>query len=199
MYCPHCGAGTHERTLLDPNLHGFVCDNGHRLYTPIIAQVGVLPMADTIKPPPISGDIDILRFWLTNVPARQRVPDDLALLCRLFVEMVEGNPYDAADNMPFTHCLKCGEAAEHTAAGDPYMTLLRCARGHEYWWRGYTLHYTDNGVKTTISRDITAADVPRLFGYYAHDELVRPWVHPQLRDALVRFHREWHHGERAGT
>ena len=155
-----------------------------------LEQTGLLPTADTIAPPPLSDDIEIFRYWLTDSRARQRVPDQLALLCRHYVDAVEGQQYDTGGYLSFTHCLHCGMPAEHTSADDPYMTLLRCEDGHEFWWRGYTLHYTDNGVRTTISHDITADDVPRLFEYYALEELVRPWVHPQLRGAMIRFHRQ---------
>jgi hypothetical protein len=189
MYCAHCGARLRDRAIVDVHMQGFICDHGHRLHRPLVEQAGVLPTAVSVRPPVLDDDVAIFRFWLTDARARSRLPHQLALLCRRFVEITDGDAYQGGRELTFAHCLHCGAEAVYVPGSDPHMTLLRCQHGHEFWVHGSSLYCTIDGTSTTISRDLIADDVPGMVDYYAHHEIVRPWVHPQLRGALIRFSR----------
>ena len=175
-------------TLLDPNLSGFVCENVHVFYRTVIAQEGLLPEAHTIRPPTLNNDIEILKFWLTDADARKRVPDQLAVVCRRLVEIAESDRHLPRVDRPFSFCLTCGEPLAHLDARDPYMEGLRCKNGHEFWWRGFHVHYSEQGRRNTFSVDMPDDDLPMNLEYYAStNSYAAPYVHPQLREVLNRL------------
>jgi hypothetical protein len=188
MFCPICRSDFAERTLLDPNLIGYACKNGDRFYTTLIEQAGGIPEADTIQPPPMSNDIQTLKFWLADRRARERLPNQLALVCRRIVEMLESHHHVAKVENPFAFCPTCGETLSRFDSDDVYMQGLKCGSDHELWWRGSTVHYVERGVRTNLSAELDDAFIPKLIEYYAgDDDLIKPYVHPQLRSVLRRF------------
>ena len=190
MFCPACRLALDERTLIDPILEGYACGNGHLFYTTVIEQVGVLPAADTIQPPPLSNDIQILKFWLADPLARVRVPNELAVVCRRIVDIADHAHRVAKVDDPFSFCPTCGETLARFDSDDVYLQGLRCINSHEFWWRGRTVHYVEHGVRANLSVELDDESMPALIEYYAgDDELVKPYVHPQLRGVLERFGR----------
>jgi hypothetical protein len=188
MFCPICNADLYERTLLDPSLKGYACKNGDVFYTTLIEQAGGIPTADTIHPPPMNSDIQVLKFWLADRHARERLPNQLALVCRRIVEMVESHHHVAHIESPFAFCPACGETLSCFDSADVYMQGLRCGNGHELWWRGSTVNYQEGGVRANLSAELADDHIPQLIAYYAGDnELITPYVHPQLRGVLKRF------------
>lgn len=178
----------HERTLLDPNIQGYACSNGDVFYVTLIEQAGGIPIAATIRPPAMSDDIQILKFWLSDKHASERVPNQLAVLCRRMVEISEENRHVAAVADPFAFCPTCSEALVRFESDDVYMQGLRCSRGHEFWARGSTIYYVDRGVRANLSADLDDDYMPKLIEYYAGDNKhIKPYVHPQLRGVLQRF------------
>jgi hypothetical protein len=183
-----CRSDFHERALLDPYIRGYACRNGHLFYTTVIEKIGGIPTADTIQPPPMDDDLDILRFWLTDRHARERVPNQLALVCRRFVEIAESRQQVARVENPFAFCPACGETLSPFESDDLYMQGLRCRNRHEFWCRGAKVHYTERGVRTNLSAELDDDFIPQLIEYYAgDDEVIKPYVHPQLRGVLKRF------------
>jgi hypothetical protein len=190
MYCPTCAAPFREHVLLDPNLQGFVCDNGDLFHKTLVEQPGVLPEANTVQPPHMTNDMDILRFWLTQPLARSRLPNQLAIICRRIVEIVEHNHRVAWVRRPFVFCPLCSSELAHVPSDDVYMELLRCTTGHEFWERGQTAWYPDGGVKTSLSAELPDEFMPQMIKSYVSDEwYIQPWVHPQVRGVLERFVR----------
>ena len=188
MYCPQCGASLRTRSLLDPKASGYGCENGHLFYELIAPQVGLIPTADTISPPAIANEIDVLTFWLTDARARERVPDQLAQLSRRLIEHAEGRRYGGLGDAAVDYCPQCAGVQSPIASSDPYMSLRRCDQGHELWWRGRMFHFTQDGVRITMYAEHTDAYLPRMLEYYTTDhELLAPYVHPQLRGALKTF------------
>jgi hypothetical protein len=91
---------------------------------------------------------------------------------------------------PFSFCPTCGETLARFDSDDLYMQGLRCRNGHEFWWRGRTVNYIERGVRTNLSAELDDEYMTTLIEYYAgDDELVKPYVHPQLRGVLERFGR----------
>jgi hypothetical protein len=188
MFCPTCRSGLHERVILDPSLKGYACKNADIFYTTLIEQVGGIPTADTIQPPPMNDDIQVLKFWLAHRQARERLPNQLALVCRRIVEIVESNQHVAQVENPFAFCPTCGETLSRFDSDDLYMQGLRCRSGHEFWWRGSTVHFVERGVRANLSAELTDDYIPKLINFYTGDnELIKPYVHPQLRGALRRL------------
>jgi hypothetical protein len=191
MFCPTCRSTLSERALLDANLKGYACSKGDRFYTTLIDQAGGMPTADTIEPPPLKDDLQILKFWLTDTAARARVPNQLAVACRRIVEMAERHHHVARVEEPFAFCPKCGETLSRFDSDDQYMQGLRCTSGHEYWWRGSTLHYVEGGIRANLSAELDDEFLRKVIEYYAGgNEYVEPYVHPQLRAVLKRFRAE---------
>lgn len=190
MFCPACQLALNERTLIDPILEGYACGNGHVFYTTVIEQAGGIPAAATIEPPPLSNDIQILKFWLTDPLARMRVPNLLAVVCRRMVELAERDQHVAKVPDPFAFCPTCSEALVRFDSDDVYMQGLRCRNSHEFWSRGGTVHFVERGLRANLSVELDDEYLPTLIEYYTgNDELVRPYVHPQLRGVLKRFGR----------
>jgi hypothetical protein len=188
MFCPICQLAFYERTLIDPNLKGYACRNGDVFYTTLIEQVGGIPTADTIRPPPMTNDIQILKFWLADPHARERLPNELAVVCRRMVEIADNNHHVSKVEDPFSFCPTCGETLARFDSDDLYMQGLRCRNGHEFWWRGRTVNYIERGVRKNLSAELDDEYLPTLIEFYAgDDELIRPYVHPQLRGVLKRF------------
>ncbi len=188
MFCPRCQAALLERTLLDPCLKGYGCERGHVFYTTLIEQAGGIPRADTIQPPPMNNDLHALKFWLTDRHARERLPNQLAVVCRRIVETIEDHHHVATVDNPFAFCPTCGGTLSRFASDDVYMQGLKCRNGHEFWWRGSTVSYTQSGVKANLSAELDDDGIPRLIAYYTgDDELIEPYVHPELRSVLKRF------------
>lgn len=188
IFCPTCQSALHERTLLDPHIQGYACSDGDVFFTTLIHQAGGIPTADTIRPPPLNDDIQILKFWLSDGHARDRVPNQLAVLCRRMVEIAEDNHHVAHVADPFVFCPTCRQALIRFDSDDGYMQGLRCSSGHEFWARGGTVHYVDRGVRANLSADLDDDYMPKLIEYYAGDDKhIKPYVHPQLRGVLQRF------------
>ena len=188
MFCPTCQSAFFEHPLLDPYLKGYACKNGDVFHTTLIEQAGGIPTADTIQPPPMIDDVQILKFWLADSHARERLPNQLALVCRRIVEIVESHHHVQEIENPFEFCPTCAETLSPFDSDDVYLQGLRCRNGHEFWWRGSTVHYVERGVRATLSAELDDDFIPKLIEYYAgDDELIRPYVHPQLRSVLKRF------------
>jgi hypothetical protein len=188
MFCPTCGSVFQEHPLLDPNLRGYGCAAGHVFHTTVVEQIGGIPEAQTIDPPPAGNDLDVLRFWLTNPLARQRLPNQLAVVCRRLLENNEGVRRVAAAADPFVFCPSCSAPLARFKSDDVYLQGLRCANGHDFWHRGSYVLYVDNGVNKNLSAELDDDFMPKLIEYYVSDDKwVRPYVHPQLREALQRL------------
>lgn len=191
MFCPTCRLAFHEHTLIDPNLKGYACKNGDVFYTTLIEQIGGIPTADTIQPPTMSNDIEILKFWLADRRARERLPNELAVVCRRIVEIADNNHHVTKVAEPFVFCPTCGETLSRFESDDLYMQGLKCRNGHEFWCRGRTVSYIERGVRKNLSAELDDDYLPNLIEYYAGDEeLIKPYVHPQLRGVLRRFGKE---------
>ena len=189
MFCPRCQSALHEHELIDPSLRGYRCADGHVDFTTVVEQ-GVIPQADTIQPPPIEDDLQILKFWLTDPRARERLPNQLALLCRRMIDIVETNQHVARVNEPFVFCPACGQTLVPFDSNDVYMQGLRCGNAHEFWWRGSTVYFKEDDVRGNLSAELDDDFMPTLIDYYGgHDKIVEPYVHPQLRAVLKRFGR----------
>lgn len=188
MFCPMCQSDLYEHPLLDPSLEGYACKNSHLFYTTLLEQVGGIPTAETIQPPPMNDDTQILKFWLTNRHARERLPNQLALVCRRIVEIVEENHRVAKVEKPFAFCPTCSETLSRFDSDDLYMQGLRCTNGHEFWERGSTINYMKRGARANLSAELDDDYIPKLIEYYASEnKWIRPYVHPQLREVLKRF------------
>lgn len=188
MFCPTCQAALAEHTLLDPNLKGYRCANGDIFSTTLNEQFGGIPKANTIQPPPIDDDIRLLKFWLTDQRARERLPNQLAILYRRLVEIAEDNHHIAPVASPFTFCLTCGDPLSRFDSDDVYMQGSRCRNGHEFWERGNTVFYTESGAQANLSADLDDDYMPTLIEFYTRDDdVIQPYVHPQLRAVLKRF------------
>lgn len=189
MFCPTCRSKVHEHALLDPSLKGYACERGHIFYTTLKEQFGGLPKAKTVRPlPDSSSDLQVLKFWLTNPYARERLPNQLALVCRRIVEIVENNHHVTKAESPFAFCPACGEALSRFDSGDLYMQGLRCLNSHEFWWRGPSLDFTEHGTRKNLSAELDDDYIPTLIEYWTGDSVwVKPYVHPQLRRVLERF------------
>jgi len=188
MLCPTCQAVLIEHTLLDPNLRGYRCANGDVLYTMLNEQFGGIPAASTIEPPPMNDDLQVLKFWLTDPRARERLPNQLAVLCRRLVEIAEHGHHIAPVQSPFAFCPTCGEPLSRFDSDDVYMQGLRCSNRHELWERGKTVFYTDRGSRAQLSGDLDDDHMRTLIEFYTRDDaLIQPYVHPQLRAVLKRF------------
>ena len=186
MYCPKCQSMLRDHSLLDPKLKGYICANGHVFYTTVVEQ-GVIPQAHTIQPPEIDDDIQVLKFWLTDARARERVPDQLALACRRIIEIVETDRRVEAVNEPFAFCPTCAEKLANIDSDDVYMSLLGCSNAHRFWWRGMIMHH-DGDVGRTLSTELDDEHLLTLIAFYTSDDrMIRPYVHPQLRAVLNRF------------
>jgi hypothetical protein len=187
MYCPACGSELAGRSLLDPYIEGYICANGHIYFTTLNEQRGALPRADTVDPPPMQSDVDVLKFWLTDALARKRVPNQLAWACRRLVEVMEADHHVGKPVEPFAFCPTCGTRLAHFASDDLYMQGLRCPNGHELWWRGNTVWYDRNSANLSV--ELADDDLPRLIEYYTREnDYVTPYVHPTLRGLLRRVH-----------
>lgn len=191
MFCPTCRSDFNERTLLDPYLRGYACKNGDLFFTTLIEHVGGIPTADTVQPPAMNDDIQILKFWLTDRHARERVPNQLALLCRRMVDILERDHHLATVPNLFAFCPTCGEALVPFESDDLYMHGSRCSNGHEVWRHGSTVYYADpRGLETNLSAELVDDHLPQLLAYCAGDhEIIQPYVHPQLRAVLKRFRK----------
>jgi hypothetical protein len=188
MFCPICGSGFHEHPLLDPYLKGYACKNGDVFFTTVIEHVGGIPTADTIHPPAMDDDVQILKFWLTDLHARERVPNQLALLCRRMVDIIERDRHVASVRNHFAFCPTCGEGLVPFESNDVHFFASRCRNDHEFWEHGNTVYYKSRGVRTTLSAELEDAHMPQLLEYYAgDDEIIQAYVHPQLRAVLKRF------------
>ena len=187
MFCPMCQSLLHEHTLLDPHLTGYICANGHVYYTNVVEQVGVLPEANTIRPPAMDDDVQVLKYWLTDPHARKTVPDQLAVACRRIVEIVEKNLRVPRVNEPFAFCPVCGEKLLHVDSDDTYLQCLRCRNAHQFWWRGTRLHY-DGDVRRNLSAELDDEFLLSLIEYYSSsDEIIKPYDPPQLQTVLKHF------------
>lgn len=188
MFCPTCRSEFHEHTLVDPYLRGYACKNGHVFFTTLIEHRGGIPTADTVQPPAMSDDPHILKFWLTDRHARERVPNQLALLCRRMVDIIERDHHVPNPPDLFAFCPTCGEPLSPFDSGDIYMWGSGCCHGHKFWRHGDTMFYEDHGVRTNLSAELVDDHLPQLLEYYAGDmEVIQPHVHPQLRAVLKRF------------
>lgn len=190
MFCPTCRSDLQDHMLLDSNLKGYICESGHIFYTTLDGQFGGIPTADTVKtlPDHSQSDVQVLKFWLTNPHARERLPNQLALVCRRIVEIVENNHHVAKVENPFAFCPGCGEALSRFDSDDLYMQGLRCTQGHEFWWRGSTINFTEHGARANLSAELDDDQMPALLEYWVGDSVwIRPYVHPQLRSLLKRF------------
>jgi hypothetical protein len=188
MFCPTCRSAFHEHPLLDPYLKGYACENGHLFYETLIQHVGGIPTADTVQPPAMSDDVQILKFWLTDRHARERVPNQLAVLCRRMVDIIERNHHVANAPDLFAFCTICGEPLAAFESDDAYMHGSRCRNRHEFWRRGDTVFYENGGVRPNLSAELVDDHLAQLLAYYAGDmPIIQPYVHPQLRAVLKRF------------
>lgn len=188
MFCPTCRSEHHERILLDPHLRGYACENRHEFHTTLIEQVGGIPTADTIRPPAMTDDVEILKFWLTDRQARESLPNQLALVCRRIVDLAERNHHVACGENLFAFCPSCGEPRSPFDSDDVYMRGSRCRHGHEFWERGDTVFYQTPDGRANLSAELADDHLPMLIGYYAGDDkIIQPYVHPQLRAVLKRF------------
>ena len=188
MFCPICQFAFYERTLLDPSLQGYACTNSHHFYTTLIEQSGGIPTADTIQPPRLNSDLQVLKFWLSDRQARARLPNELAVACRRIIEIAEDEHHVAKVENPFAFCPTCGEALTPFDSDDLYMQGLKCGTGHEVWWRGRTVNYVERGARKNLTVELADDSIPQWIEYFASDEdqLIKPYVHPQLRDVLKR-------------
>jgi hypothetical protein len=167
MFCPTCQAALREHTLLDPNLRGYRCANDDAFYTTLNEQFGGIPTANTIEPPPLNNDMQLLKFWLTDQRARDRLPNQLAILCRRMVELAEDNRHIQPVQSPFAFCPTCGEPLSRFDSADVY---------------------TDGGSRAQLSADLDDDHMRTLIEFYTRDDdLIQPYVHPQLRAVLKRF------------
>jgi len=188
MFCPTCQAALIEHALLDPTLKGYRCANGDVFYTTLNAQFGGIPTANTITLPPMNDDMQILKFWLTDQRARERLPNQLAILCRRMVDIAEDNHHIAPVRSLFAFCPTCGEPLSRLDSDDVYMRGLRCSNRHELWERGNTVFYTEHGSPAQLSGDLDDDYMRTLIEFYTRDDdLIQPYVHPQLRAVLKRF------------
>ena len=188
MFCPKCGSSLRDHTLLDINLRGFVCSNDHVCFRELNPQQGGIPTAETIDPPPFGSDIEILKFWLTDPRARERLPNQLALACRRIVEIAEAGTRIPRASRPIAFCPTCGKTLSHFDSNDGYMEGLRCAEGHELWWRGLMLSFTEQGRRKTLSIDPDDEHLRQLIEFYtSDDQYIAPYVHSQLRSVLSRY------------
>ena len=188
MFCPACQSNLHDRTLLDPNLKGYACDSGHIYYTTLNEQSGGIPTANTVRSlPRSSSDVEVLKFWLTNQSARKRLPNQLALVCRRIVEIIENKHHVAKIETPFVFCLTCGD--ELSPYGDDnYMQGWKCKNGHEFWERGGTINYIEHGARANLSAELDDDYLPTLIEAWLSDYVwIQPYVHEQLRNVLSRF------------
>ena len=192
-FCPACQSGLREKPLVDSNLRGYRCGSRHVFYTTLNEQFGGIPTADTVATlPGGTSDVQVLRFWLTDRDARQRLPNQLALVCRKFVEIAEGTGDDAEADNPFAFCPACGQGLSRFESDDLYMQGLRCQNGHEFWWRGSTISFQEQGTRANFSAELTDRDVPALVEYWLGDsKWIQPYVHPQLRGVLHRFRERY--------
>ena len=189
MFCPTCQSNIHEHALLDPNLKGYACGRGHIFYETLNEQFGGIPMADTVQPlPDSSSDLQVLKFWLTDPYARERLPNQLALVCRRIVERIEDDYHVTKAESPFAFCPACGVPLSRFDSADVYMQGLRCLNGHVFWWRGSTINFTEDGRRRNLSAELDDDDTSTLIEYWTGDSVwVKPYVHPQLRGVLKRF------------
>jgi hypothetical protein len=186
-FCPTCQSALRERPLLDSHLKGYACQNGHRFYLTLIAPLGI-PTADTIRPPAMTDDLQILRFWLTDQDARERVPNQLAVVCRRILDIREDGHRIARVPYPFMFCPRCGDALARFDSDDLHMQGLHCDHFHEFWEHGGTVYYGDRRQRTRLSAELSDDDLPQQIEYYAgNSEYITPYVHSQLRDVLKRF------------
>lgn len=189
MFCPACRSELREHVLLDPRLKGYACGGGHFFYSTLKEQFGGIPRAAGVRPlPGGSSDVQVLKFWLTDPHARERLPNQLALVCRRLVEIAEHGRHVAKVENPFAFCPSCGDALSRFDSDDVYSRGLRCTNGHEFWERGGTVDYTERGARANLSAELDDDYMPALIEYWLDDSAwVRPYVHPQLRDVLKRF------------
>lgn len=189
MFCPTCKSDVHGHALLDANLKGYACERGHVFYETLNEQFGGIPTADTVQPlPDGSSDVEVLKFWLTNPYARERLPNQLALVCRRIVELVENDRHVTRTESPFAFCPACGAALSRFDSDDLYMQGLRCLNGHEFWGRGSTIIFTERGTRKNLSAEPDDDEMPTMIEYWTGDSVwIRPYVHPQLRGVLERF------------
>jgi hypothetical protein len=188
MFCPTCRSDFHEHSLIDPYLRGYACTHRHVFYETVIQHLGGIPTADTVQPPPMSDDVQILKFWLTDAHARERVPNQLALVCRRMVDIIERDHHVPYVENLFAFCPTCGEPLSRFDSDDVYMQGSRCRNDHEFWERGGTAYYQTHGGKANLSAELVDRHLPQLIDYYAGDDaIIQPYVHPQLRAVLKRF------------
>ena len=175
--------------LLDPSLKGYACESDHIFYTTLKEQFGGILTANTVQSlPNTSSEVQVLKFWLTNLYARQRLPNQLALVCRRIIEIMENDHHVTKVENPFAFCPICGDALSRFDSDDLYMQGLRCNNNHEFWWRGSTINFTEHGTRANLSAELDDNYMPTLIEYWTGDSvLIQPYVHPQLRSVLKRF------------
>jgi hypothetical protein len=188
MFCPTCQSDLHDRLLLDLNLEGYACERGHLFYSTRKEQQGGIPAANTVRPLPDGSDIQVLKFWLTDPRAREALPNQLALVCRRVVEIIENNHHVIKAETPFAFCPACGDSLSRFDSHDLYMQGLRCGNGHEFWERGGTINFIEHGARANLSAELDDEYLPALLEYWLGDSVwIQPYVHPQLRGVLKRF------------
>lgn len=187
-FCPTCQSALQTRPLLDPNLQGYACANGDRFYTTVREQIGGIPAAGTIRPPALADDLHILKFWLTDPAARERLPNQLGVVCRRIVDIREHGYRIARVDDPFKFCPLCGDRLARFDSDDVYMQGLECGKVHVFWERGATVYYGGRGNRANLSAELSDDDLPQQIAYYVSNyKYIVPYVHPQLRDVLKRF------------
>src|SRR5687767_5391985 len=121
MFCPTCRSDSQEHPLIDPHLRGSACGRRHVFFPTVIDHLGGIPTADAVRPPAMGDDVQILKFWLTDAHARERVPNKLALVCRRMVVIIERDHHVANAPDLFAFCPLCGEALAGFESDDVYM------------------------------------------------------------------------------
>lgn len=177
------------RPLDDENARGFRCTAGHRFYSFYDEHGGIVPASSTIKPPHLTDDRSILRYWLLDPPARLRVPNQLAVVVRRILELSEGGEPMARIDHPFRFCPICGEQFTAFDVGDGYMWYRGCRHGHTHWEHQYTLFPGDVVGKDNLSIELYDEFLPKQLDSYLTNEIFEWYIHPQLRDVLTRFAR----------
>ena len=154
MFCPACQSDLHEHTLLDPNLRGYICGNDHVYFVTLVEQAGGIPTIHNFEPPPIDDDVEVMKFWLTNPRARERLPNQLGWVCRRLIEIAEGNRRVAKLEQPFAFCPLCGDPLGQFESDDVYLQGSRCRNSHEFWDRGGSAYYKHDGVNAHLTTEL---------------------------------------------
>lgn len=175
------------RVLADANARGFRCTAGHPFYSFYDEHGGIVPASNTIDPPQIADDTGVLRYWLLDPAARLRVPNQLAVLVRRILELSEGGERMARIDFPFRFCPICGEQFTQSDVSDGYMWYKSCRHGHAHWEHQYTLFPGDRVGTDNLSIELYDEFLPTQLDTYLTNEMFEWYVHPQLRDVLIRL------------